>query len=385
MTDYIISCPCLFGLESVLASEVKALGGSDVAVTDGRVTFRGDAGLVMRANLWLRTAERVQLLLGQFRAQSFEELFEGVYRLPIEQYIGREDAFPVKGWSLNSQLHSIPDCQAIVKKAAVKRLSEKYGLQWFPETGPVHQLQFSILKDEVLLLMDTSGVGLHKRGYRPNANEAPIKETLAAGILQLARVGQGTQLYDPFCGSGTFLIEGALLAMNIAPGLRRQFVCEKWGLFPESLAKECRMEAVAKVNKGAQFRAFGSDIDPEAVRLTMENAVKAGVPNRIRVEEKDVAQFHTDELRATIVCNPPYGERLLEIKEAEQLYRTMGQVFEQRKFLNYYVISPHEEFERLFGLPADKRRKLYNGMIRCQLFMYFKGRAGQGAKPQKAN
>ena len=374
---YQISCPCLFGLESVLAQEIRALGGEAVQVSDGRVTFLGDAQMVVKANLWLRTAERVQLLIGSYHASSFEQLFEGMYRLPLERYIGAKDAFPVKGWSLNSTLTSIPSCQSILKKAAVKRLGEKYRISWFEESGPIHQLQFTILKDEVTILLDTSGVGLHKRGYRPTANEAPIKETLAAGILQLARVGEDTALIDPFCGSGTFLAEGAMLAMHIAPGLRRTFGCEGWqqleGVSLAQLFAQERAQAVANVRKDVSFIAQGYDIDPYAVQLAKDNVYRAGVAACVRVEQRDIADFSTDLPKATIICNPPYGERLLEIQQAEKLYQVMGQVFEQRRFLNYYIISPHESFEQLFGLGADKRRKLYNGMIRCQLFMYYKG------------
>ena len=365
---YQISCPCLFGLESVLAQEIRALGGEAVQVSDGRVTFLGDAQMVVKANLWLRTAERVQLLIGSYHASSFEQLFEGMYRLPLERYIGAKDAFPVKGWSLNSTLTSIPSCQSILKKAAVKRLGEKYRISWFEESGPIHQLQFTILKDEVTILLDTSGVGLHKRGYRPTANEAPIKETLAAGILQLARVGEDTALIDPFCGSGTFLAEGAMLAMHIAPGLRRTFGCEGWqqleGVSLAQLFAQERAQAVANVRKDVSFIAQGYDIDPYAVQLAKDNVYRAGVAACVRVEQRDIADFSTDLPKATIICNPPYGERLLEIQQAEKLYQVMGQVFEQRRFLNYYIISPHESFEQLFGLGADKRRKLYNGMIR---------------------
>ncbi len=387
--NYQISCPCLFGLESVLADEIRALGGGDVhVVSDGRVNFTGDARMIVKANLWLRTAERVQIFLGSYPASTFEELFEGMYCLPLERYIGPKDAFPVKGWSLNSTLTSIPSCQSILKKAAVKRLSEKYHIAWFEESGPARQLQFSLLKDQASIFIDTTGIGLHKRGYRPMANEAPIKETLAAGILQLARVRQDTNLIDPFCGSGTFLVEGAMLAANMAPGLRRTFSCEAWGelegISLRTLFTEERSAASSQILKDTDifFTAQGYDIDPRAIDLTIQNAYRAGVSKLVRAEQQDISAFHTDLPKAVIVCNPPYGERMLEIQQAEELYRIMGKVFEQRKFLNYYIISPHEEFEHLFALGADKRRKLYNGMIRCQLYMYFKGGAALGKKPQ---
>ena len=386
---YQISWPCLFGLESVLAGEIRALGGEEVQIiSDGRVNFSGDARMIVKANLWLRTAERVQIMLGSYPASTFEELFEGMRRLPLERFIGPKDAFPVKGWSLNSTLTSIPSCQSILKKAAVKRLSEKYHISWFEESGPVRQLQFALLKDQASIFIDTSGIGLHKRGYRPAANEAPIKETLAAGILQLARIREDSNLIDPFCGSGTFLIEGAMMAAKMAPGLRRSFGCESWneleGVSLRELFTEERDIASRQVIKDIPFTAQGYDIDPRSVELTVQNACRAGVSELVKAEQRDIGDFHTDLQRAVIVCNPPYGERMLEIQEAEDLYRTMGKVFEQRKFLNYYIISPDEEFERLFGLGADKRRKLYNGMIRCQLYMYFKGGVPLGGKPRKA-
>ncbi len=367
-----ISCPCLFGLESILSFEVKKIGGTDVVVTDGRVTFKGDASMIAKASLWLRTAERVQIILGSFEAKTFDQLFEGVAALNLEDFIGPDDAFPVKGWSVNSQLFSISDCQSIIKKAAVKRLSSKYGISWFEETGDVYQLQFSIHKDIATIMIDTTGSGLHKRGYRRISNEAPIKETLAAGIIDLARIRSDSVVFDPMCGSGTFLIESAMHAMNIAPGLRRRFVCEDWAMFDNNIFKTARSEAMDAVKRDASFMAYGSDCDENSVRLTLENAKIAGIPKRIKAIKADISEFKVTEPKAVVFCNPPYGERMLEVQEAEELYRLMGKVFERRNGLNYYIISAHEEFEKKFGRKADKRRKLYNGMIRCQLFMYFK-------------
>lgn len=370
MKEFLLSAPCHFGLESVLSGEIKRIGGEEVKATDGRVNFTGPAEMIARANLWLRTAERVQLVLGNFPATTFDQLFEGVRAIPFEEYIGREDAFPVKGWSLNSQLHSVPDCQSIIKKAVAKRMERAYGQSWFAETGAKVQIQFNILKDNVTILLDTSGAGLHKRGYRPDANEAPIKETLAAGILDLARIYPDTQIYDPFCGSGTFLIEAALKGFNIAPGLRRRFAAEHWGFVSDSIWQQERKAATDAVRKDATFRAWGSDINPHAIRLTQDNARRAGVGSRVKAEERAVADFKLPEGRALVVCNPPYGERMLELKEAEALYQTMGRVFEPREDMTYCIISPHKDFEALFGRRADKRRKLYNGMIECQLYLY---------------
>lgn len=367
-----LCCSCLFGLESVLAYEVRSIGGENVVVTDGKVTFEGTEETLIKANLWLRTAERVLIELASFRAESFEELFNETEKIRFEQFIGKKDAFPVKGWSLNSKLHSIPDCQKIIKKAAVKSMERAYHLNWFEETGVTHQIQFSILKDQVSIMLDTSGAGLHKRGYRQISNLAPIKETLAAGIADLARVRADSVVCDPFCGSGTFVIECALRALNIAPGLKRRFAAEKWDSIDHNLWNRLRREAFDEVNRTATFQAYAYDVDRDAVNLTVSNARKAGVIGKIKVEQRDIKDFVSPAEGAILLCNPPYGERMLEIKQAEELYQTMGKVLKQYPENKVYIISPHEEFERIYGKKADKRRKLYNGMIKCQLFMYYK-------------
>ena len=289
-----------------------------------------------RANLCLSTAERVLIELIEFKATSFEELFQGVKAIELERYIGKDDAFPVKGNSLDSALHSIPDCQSIIKKAAVERLKSKYGINWFEESGAVVQIKFNIRKDVVSIYLDTSGVGLHKRGYRRNSNAAPIKETLAAGIIDLARVRPDSIVCDPFCGSGTLLIESALKALKIAPGLNRRFAAEKWSCFDDRIWREERTRAIDNVDKSAEFHGIG---------------------------------FQPED--SIVICNPPYGERLLELREAEDIYRKMGRVLGKGGSRQSYIISPHEEFEKFFGSQARKRRKLYNGMIKCQLYMYF--------------
>jgi putative N6-adenine-specific DNA methylase len=372
MSNYTFIAPCLFGLESIVAHEARSIGGAEVQAADGRVSFQGDEGVMARANLWMRCAERVCVVLGVFEARSFAELIEQSEKLPFEAFIGRKDAFPVAGWSLKSQLHSVPDCQSIIKKAAVKRLEKAYGQAWFEETGPAHQIRFSILKDEVTVMLDTSGVGLHKRGYRPSSVEAPIKETLAAGIADLARTRPDDRVVDPMCGSGTFLIESALRAFNIAPGIKRKFAAEDWGCFPSSIWAEERAKAMEAVNKSAGFRAHGFDADPEAIKLTLENAGKAGVGKKITALCRDITEFSLSGEKAVVLCNPTYGDRMLEVKQAEELYKKMGKAFEKRPGHSFYIISPHESFEELFGRRADKRRKLYNGMIKCQLFMYYK-------------
>ncbi|MEG2174319.1 MAG: class I SAM-dependent RNA methyltransferase [Oscillospiraceae bacterium] len=366
-----IACPCLFGLESVLASEIKRMGGQDVETTDGRVTFKGPPRMVARANITLRTAERVLIVLGSFRAESFTELFDRVYALPFESLIDKDDAFPVKGWALNSKLMSVPDCQSIIKKAIAKRLGQIYGSAWLPETGPIHQVQFSVMRNIVTMMLDTSGTPLHKRGYRPEANIAPIKETLAAGIADLARVKADTLLIDPCCGSGTLLIESAMRALRVPPGLKRRFASESWSFLQAAEWQQEREDGFAGVLRDGHFRAIGGDLDPEFVELTQRNAARASVAQKIACSCADLADFVPPDEPFVLITNPPYGERMLEKEQAETLYRTMGKVFKPGEGRNYYVISPHEQFEKLFGREASRRRKLYNGMIKCQLYMFF--------------
>ena len=365
-----LCCPCHFGLESVLKYEITKIGGTDLKVSDGKITFTGDENVLARANICLSTAERVLIELIEFKATSFEELFQGVRAIEFERFIGIDDAFPVKGYSLNSALHSVPDCQSIVKKAAVERLKSKYGVEWFSETGASVQIKFSILKDVVTVYLDTSGVGLHKRGYRRNSNAAPIKETLAAGIIDLARVRPDSIVCDPFCGSGTLLIEAAMKALKIPVGINRRFSAEKWNCIPASVWQEERKRAIDGVDRSATFQAVGFDIDDAAVALTLDNAHKAGIKSRIKVEQADINKFVQPE-DSIVICNPPYGERLLELREAEDIYRRMGRVLGKGGSRQSYIISPHEQFEQFFGESAKKRRKLYNGMIKCQLYMYF--------------
>lgn len=372
MEQFRMTAPCLFGIEGILSDELKRMGAADVVNENGRVNFTGDFALLARANIRSRYAERILILMGTFPAQTFEELFQGVLALPWEQWIGSRDRFPVKGWSLNSKLNSVPACQSIVKKAIVERMKRKYRVPWFEETGVLFQVQFSILKDQVSVMIDTSGEGLHKRGYRPKSNDAPIKETLAAAIAWLAHVYPDSRVIDPCCGSGTLLIESALHAMKIAPGLRRNFAAEKWSSIPAEVWRKERMEAAGLIVKDNTFTALGSDIDETALALTAQNAAAAGVGARIETKCRDLSDFSPEGERGIVLCNPPYGERMLDVQQAEQLYRVMGKRFVPQKGWSYYIISPHERFEELFGRRADRRRKLYNGMLKCQVYMYFK-------------
>lgn len=366
--------PCIFGIEGIAADELRRMGCENVAAENGRVLFEGDANILARANINSRFSERILINMGEFTATDFTTLFDGVKALQWENYIGKEDAFPVTGYSINSALHSIPDCQSIIKKAVVERLKLKYGISWFNETGPEYKIKFSILKDKVTLMIDTSGEGLHKRGYRRNSNDAPLKETLAAALCDTARIFPDTTLIDPFCGSGTILIEGAMMAAKIAPGLRRFFAAERFSTIPQTVWQQERMRAQDNILHNIDFTATGFDIDKNCVELTLANAAKAGVKNYIKASVKDVKDFTPPEGRCQIITNPPYGERLLDVQAAEALYKTMGQRFTRGSGQKYCIISPHDEFEKFFGDTADKRRKLYNGMIKCQAFLYFKNK-----------
>ncbi len=372
MENFELVCPCLLGVEGLVADELRAMGAERVEPHNGRVVFSGSDEMLARANLWSRCGERVLVRMGTFRAVTFEQLFQGVKALPWENWIGKTDCFPVKGRSLSSRLFSVPDCQSIVKKAIVERLKTKYRVPWFEETGALYQVQFLILKDEVEISIDTSGAGLHKRGYRANSAEAPIKETLAAAMVRLARVHPDSHVIDPFCGSGTILIEACLDAMNIAPGLRRGFTAETWKSVDASVWQRERERARDLVRKDGAFLASGYDIDGAAVSLTLENAKKAGVAAQVRAEKRDIRDFVHDTERGCVICNPPYGERMLDAEQAAELYREMGRVFPPRRGWSYSIISPDEMFEECFGRRADRRRKLYNGMIKCQLYLYFR-------------
>ncbi len=364
--------PCLLGLEGLIADELREMEAQNVQAENGRVLFTGDETILARANICSRFAERIQILVGTFEAHSFEDLFQGTKALPWEDWIGKADRFPVKGYSLNSDLFSVSDCQSIIKKAVVERLKTTYKIPLFEETGVLYQIQFSIMKNQVSLLIDTSGRGLHKRGYRPEANAAPLKETLAAALCSVAHLRHYHTLYDPMCGSGTIVIEGALMALNIAPGLYRRFTAETWRQFPPELWQAERRRAESLRRRDVDFHAYGWDIDEEALAIAKENARKAGVEKYITFEKRDIRDFAPVTEKATVIVNPPYGERLLDQQAARDLYRIMGKKFTPAHGRSYYVITADEDFERIFGRKADKRRKLYNGMIKCQVYMYFK-------------
>lgn len=361
--------PCLFGLEGPLGGELRRLGMENVTAENGRVRFEGDLAAMAKTNISLRYGERVLIELGSFRAETFDELFEGTRALPWEDLIPKDGVFPVKGHSLNSKLHSVPDCQKIIKKAVASRLGSKYSLAWLPEDGETYQIQFSVMKDTATLYLDTSGAGLHKRGYRPAHVAAPLRETLAAAIVWVTRYRGREDFCDPFCGSGTIAIEAALAAKNRAPGLTRSFAAESWPLAGSDVWSAARDEARAGEFSGG-YSIFASDIDPRAVDMARQNARRAGVEDLITFEVADATKFSRATENGILASNPPYGERIMEKREAEALYREFGAAVRGLKNWKTYILSSHTEFERTFGATAEKKRKLYNGMIKCELYMY---------------
>ncbi len=366
-----LTATCLFGLEHLLGEEISALGYDRAETIDGRVTYYGDEEAIALSNIFLRYAERVFINLGSFRAESFDELFEGVRALPWELWISRDDAFPVKGHAVKSKLFSIPDCQRIVKRAVVERLSGKYGIKWFPESGVKYQIEFFILRDEATLMIDTSGEPLHKRGYRPESNAAPIRETLAAAIAALSRPREEVLFWDPMCGSGTIAIEAAMLMRRIAPGVSRHFAAEAFPALPRGLWLSAREEA-RDGERSSDFLVYASDIDSDCVALTARNAERARVSGTVRAFSADAREIRAEGRRGTVVTNPPYGERLLDRERADALARELGAHFRSLAPWQVYIISSARNFETLYGKRADKVRKLYNGMIPCYLYQYFK-------------
>ncbi|HHW48542.1 MAG TPA: class I SAM-dependent RNA methyltransferase [Clostridiaceae bacterium] len=360
-----------FGIESVVSRELKWLGYDDQFVENGRVTFAGDEEAICRTNLWLRSADRVLVKMGEFKALSFEELFEQTKALPWDEWIPENAEFPVEGKSIDSKLFSVPDCQAIVKKAVVEKLKQKYRKEWFEETGPRYRIEVSLLKDMATLTLDTSGAGLHKRGYRKLVGNAPLKETLACAMLLISRWKYDRVLIDPFCGTGTIPIEAALIGLNIAPGLKREFDAEKWQVIPGRLWVKAREEAMDLIRKDQELRIHGSDISEEAMSLARYHAKQAGVESYIHLQRMPVTDISSRYKYGFIICNPPYGERIGEMKEVEKLYRQMGTIFSKFDTWSYYVLTSHPEFEKLFGRKADKRRKLYNGRIMCYYYQFF--------------
>ncbi len=370
MIEY--TATCLFGLEGLLGREIDELGYHRIETMDGRITFEGDVAAAAVCNIGLRFAERLYLHLASFEATTFDELFEGAAKVEWEAYIGKNDQFPVKGHAIKSKLFSVPDCQKIIKKSVAKRLGEHYGLNILPETGVKYQIEFFIFKDRASLMIDLSGIPLHKRGYRPETVTAPLRETLAAALAAFARPREDVLFWDPFCGSGTIAIEAAMMMKNIAPGLNRSFAAEEMPQFAGAIFDDARQTARSGIKTDTAFEAFASDIDENCVRIAEESAKRAGVSDIVKCFQMDAMNIEKGGRRGTVVTNPPYGERLMDPAAAEKLYRDMGKSFERLDMWQIYVITSNESFQRLYGRRADKIRKLYNGMIPCLYYQFFK-------------
>ncbi|ANS89558.1 class I SAM-dependent RNA methyltransferase [Staphylococcus pseudintermedius] len=369
---YQLLAVCPMGLESIVAKEVQDLG-YDTRVENGRIYFEGDASAIVKANLWLRTADRVKLIVGQFEAVTFDSLFEQTKNLPWEQFIPTDGQFPVQGRSLKSKLFSVPDVQAITKKAIVERLKNAHQVSgWLDESGAKYPVEVAILKDKVLLTIDTSGSGLNKRGYRLAQGEAPIKETLAASLVKLANWTDDTPLIDPFCGSGTIAIEACLIAQNIAPGFNRSFISEQWDIIPKGLYDQKRAEADELADYDKEIEIYASDIDPEMVEIAQRNADEVGVGDIIRFEVKDVNTLTINhDGPIGLIGNPPYGERIGDRAEVEEMYRNLGILMQNHPNLSLYIMTSNKEFEYLANRKATKRRKLFNGYIETTYYQYW--------------
>ena len=366
-----------FGLEAVVKRELLDLGYDDLQVENGKVTFKGTEKDIPKTNLWLRSADRVLLKLGKFKATSFEELFEKTKALPWDEWITEDGEFTVEGKSINSKLYSVSDCQGIVKKAVVEKLKTKYNKEWFKETGPKFTIQVSLLKDIATLTIDTSGSGLHRRGYRLNSVKAPLKETLAAALVQLSFWNHNRLLVDPFCGSGTIPIEAAMIGKNIAPGIQRNFASEEWPRIKREYWKEAKIEARKAIRQDRKLNIIASDIDREAVRIAEKNAFEIGVDDCIKFANKNVLDHKFQETYGVIISNPPYGEKMGETKAIEKLYVQLGRKFKKLDTWSIYLLTANENFEKIYGKKADKRRKLYNGRIKVNYYQYF------GPRPPK--
>lgn len=379
MKTYELVVPCHFGLEAVTKREIYDLGYEIVRVEDGRITFEGDEEAICRANIFLRTAERVLLQVGRFHATTFDELFEGIKALPWENYIPKDGKFWVtKASSIKSKLFSPSDIQSIAKKAMVERLKQYYDVNWFEETGASYPVRIFLLKDEVMVTLDTSGDSLHKRGYRLLTSKAPLTETLAAALIMLTPWHKDRILVDPFCGSGTFPIEAAMIAANIAPGMNRSFTAENWtNLIPRQLWYDTVEEAQEMVDTDIETDIQGYDLDGDVVKAARENAKRAGVEQLIHFQQRTVAELHHPKKYGFIITNPPYGERLEDKADLPELYTQIGEVYNALDSWSLYMITSYEEAERYIGRKADKNRKIYNGMLKTYFYQFM------GPKPPK--
>jgi putative N6-adenine-specific DNA methylase len=371
MANYDLIATSAMGLEALVAKEVRELG-YECQVDNGRILFQGDEKAIAKSNLWLRTADRVRLKIGEFKATTFDELFEKTKALPWEKFLPENAEFPVSGKSVKSKLFSVSDCQSIVKKAIVERMKKHYKKEgWFEENGPLFKIEVALHKDIALLTIDTSGSGLHKRGYRMAQGEAPIKETLAAALVMLTNWTPDRPFVDPFCGSGTIPIEAALMGQNIAPGFNREFVSENWPWIPSSVWDEVRLEAEDLANYDQPLDITGSDIDHRLVKIAQENAFEAGLGDLISFKQMRVQDFTTPKQYGVIVGNPPYGERLGEKGAVQKMYHEMGQAFADLETWSVYILTSDEEFETHYGKKTTKKRKLFNGFIKTDYYQYW--------------
>ncbi|MFX3633825.1 MAG: class I SAM-dependent RNA methyltransferase [Candidatus Pristimantibacillus sp.] len=371
MTKIQLIATAPMGLEAVVARELKDLGYTDLKVENGRVNFSGEPIDICRTNLWLRSAGRILVKMGEFPATTFEELFEGTKALDWPEWIPGDGEFPVDGRSQKSQLSSVPACQSIVKKAVVEKMKERYGTEWFQEDGGRYVIEVTLMNDKAMLTLDTTGAGLHQRGYRKVATEAPIRETMAAALIQLSRWQPDRPLYDPFCGSGTILIEAAMIAWNIAPGLRRSFNSEGWPLVPAELWDKARDEAFDAVKDNVPLQIAGSDIDPYAIEVAEAAVKKAGFAKEIKLNVMPVSKIKPQGDYGVIITNPPYGERLGDDREAEAAIRQFGLTSLHLPTWSFFAITPTSSVEHYFSRPADKKRKLFNGRIECNYYQFF--------------
>lgn len=379
MRTFDLLVPCHFGLEAVLKREIYDLGYEITKVEDGRVTFEGDEEAICRANIFLRTAERVMIQVGRFKATTFEELFQGIKNLPWEEYIPEDGKFWVKkASSINSKLFSPSDIQSIAKKAMVERMKQKYHKEWFKEDGAAYPVRIFLLKDEVTVALDTSGDSLHKRGYRTMTSKAPLTETLAASLIMLTPWRKDRILVDPFCGSGTFLIEAAMIAANIAPGMNRDFTAEEWtNMIDRKLWYECVKEAEDMIDTTVKVDIQGYDIDGDVIKAARENAKRAGVEHMIHFQQRAVADLSHPKKYGFIITNPPYGERLEDKADLPELYTQIGQAYQRLDSWSMFLITSYTETEKYIGRKADKNRKIYNGMLKTYFYQFL------GPKPPK--
>ncbi len=371
MANYKYAATCLFGLEKFVGETIDRLGYKRLDTIDGRVYFEADESAAARCNVQFRCAEKLYIVVGEFDALTFDTLFEKTKNIPWEKYIGKNDAFPVAGHSIKSKLFSVPDCQKIIKKAIVERLFASHKTDALPETGTRISIEFFIFKDRAALMINTSGESLYKRGWRKATGDAPMRETLAASLCLMARPSRENVFYDPMCGSGTIAIEAAMILKNIAPGAKRTFAAENFSFLPSHIWEDARREAQNQISH-ENFEIWASDVDEKMISIARENAKHAGVLDNIRFFVRDVGDIDTEGRRGTLVCNPPYGERLMDIESAEALYRKMGKAFDRLGSWKYYVFTSSEYFEKHFGKKADNTRKMYNGMLRCFYYQYYK-------------